>query len=791
MNTLIARALRLGRMVGGALLVSALAACGGGGGSAGTPVVGGGSGGNNSLTDLAVTGNTTLPNTGTDTLTLTVTALTTGNVALTGVATSVSFAVDAGAVVTPSGKTTSTTDGKLTAVVSLTDKTNRTVTVTVTSGNIQKQFKFDVVDSITGSKVADISLVADKSTLPNNGTQQLTVTATTLNNLRGAAGGVPISFSVVDPAKSAFVSTAGGATVTGASDGQLLATVSIGSNHSNRTVSVVATSGTVSRSISFDIVDSAAVVPQATDMAIALSKSSIGNSGSETVDVIVTAVDSKRNAVSGIDVTFSVDNQAVLVVGNSKTGNDGTAKATVSIGSDRSNRQITVTAASSTLVRQATFRVTGAKLQATLQPATLKVGDTGQVQYSLTDVNSNPMVGVPVSVSGPGSGASATGVTDSRGQYLYTYVAAGAGPTPITASAGGATAASTVQVDAKLSDVPASTNITSATFTAAPSVINVNAVGSKDNRAELRLLFLTDNNKPVPNVRVRLGLGANTSGTDGSISSGNDAVVTSDANGVAVSSFVAGQRSSSTDQVTVYACYAKDDTVEQISACPAARLLSVTLTVVEQPLSISIGTNAAIEVGANNLTYVVKFTVLVVDSAGAPKSDVQLSPLLDLPSYLKGFYTFDAGLQQWVQQTKAACVNEDNSVTGFRNGTIEVSNGVSEDSNGNGQLDPRKSDVSIAMVGTTKTDANGTAVLRIEYPQNYGSWVEYSIRVAAAGVVSPPAWFGRIARPGVPLASLSGVPQYTPVPASVVKAQASPPFQTSPYGASASCFDPN
>lgn len=640
--------------------------------------------------------------------------------------------------------------------------------------------------------VADISLVADRTALPNNGTQPVIITATTLDSARSATGGAPLTFNIEDPVGTnggAFVTADGNANVSGTSNGQLKATVALGSNKTNRTIKLNAVSGTVTRSISLDIVDSTAVTPTAADMSIALDKATIGNGGSDEVTVTVTAVDGSRNAVAGIDVTFSVDANAVLVVDNAKTTANGTAKARVTIGADRSNRQVTVTAKSGTFTRQASFRVTGAKLQATLQPATLKVGDPGQVQYTLTDVSGAAMVGATVTVSGPGAAVGATGTTDSRGQYLYTYRAAGSGPTTISAQAGGASLTSTVQIDAQLSDVPASTNIASATFTVAPSVVSVNAVGSKDNRAELRLLFLSDNNKPVPNVRVRLGLGENNSGTDGDISSGKDAVITSDANGVALSSFVAGQRASSTDQVRIYACYAKDDSVESIAACPAARKLSVPVTVVEQPLSISIGTDNTIASGANGLTYVQRFTVLVVDAAGTPKSDVQLTPLLDLPSYQKGVWVWNG--QSWVQAVTASCLNEDSSVNGFRNGTIETFGGVSEDMNGSGQLDPRKSDVSIAMVGSTKTDANGLAVLRIEYPKNYGSWTEYSIRVSASGVVSPPAWYGRIAVPGDTLITLKGTPQVTGVPIDVVKAEGEPPFSSSPYGRNSSCASPN
>lgn len=777
--------------------VATLVACGGGGGSAGECTFQC-DGSNSGLTDLSIAGNATLSNSGTETLTLTVTALKAGNTALIGTATPITFAVDAGAVITPAGTSTSTADGKLVAVVSLVDKTKRAVTVTARSGGITKTFTFNVVDSVSGGKVADVSLVASKTTLPNNGSETITLTATTLDASRVAAGGAPLTFSVEDPSSAALVTPAGGATTTNATTGQLVATLSLGSSPANRTIKVNATSGTVTRSISVDVVDSTATSPVATDLSIALNKATIGNSGSESVDVVVTAVDRNRNAVAGIDVSFTVDSNAVLVVGNAKTAADGTAKAAVTIGADRSNRVVTVTARSASFVRQASFRVTGAKLVATPQPATLKVGETGQVQYALTDVNGNAMVGAAITVAGPGASTAATcpgatagapRVTDGSGRYLHCYVAAGSGPTLVTAEAGGASLTSTVQIDAKLSDVPAGTDIASATFTVAPSVVSVNAVGSKDNRADLRLLFLTDKSQPIPNVRVRLGLGENAAGTDGDISSGKDAVVTSDANGVAVSSFVPGVRPSATDQIKVYACFAKDDSVPTIAACPASQKREVALTVVEQPVSISIGTANVIV--SSGQFYTQEFAVLVVDTAGNPKSDVQLTPVLDLPSYQKGVWSYDSVLRQWGQVLRAVCLNEDSSVNGFRNGTIETFGGVSEDLNGNGQLDPRKSDVSITLVGSTKTDANGTALLRIQYPMNFGSWVEYSIRVSASGVVSPPATFGRVASPGDTLLTLKGIRQVTGVPVDAVKAEGEPPFVKSPYGTDNSCSSPN
>ncbi|MDT9002147.1 hypothetical protein RQP53_22905 [Paucibacter sp. APW11] len=768
----------------GASLSLLLSACGGGG-SAGTPVLGGGGGTTPStLTDLAIVADkTSIPNTGSDVVNLTITALAQGNAALIGTEVPVTVEVDAGAIVIPAAKTTDKASGQLLAKVSLVDRTSRTINVTATSGSISKKFSFNVVDAVNGSKVADLAVVLSKATMANNGSEQLTATVTSLDANRSAIGGVPVSLRIVDVG-DAFVQADGGATSTDAASGQLNAKVSLGNNHTNRRVALTVSSGTVTRSVSFDVVDAATgSVGVASDLSLTLNKLTVGNSGLDTVDVVVTAVDANRNAAAGVEVIFAVDNNAVLVPSAKATDAKGEIKATVSIGSDRSNRLVTVTATSKTLKRTAAFSVNGAKLQATLQPGTLNAGDAGTVEYTLTDINGNPMPNFAITATGP-SGLGGAGTTDSSGKWVYSYVAAGSGPTSIIAAAGGIGVASTVQINAA---VPVAVGtIQSATFTATPNVVAVNALGKSDNRSEMRLLFRGANNAPVANVRARIGFGANATSTDATISSGADKIVYSDLNGVAAFSVVAGQRSSPTQQLKVFACYQIDDSVEQIASCPSNRLLSVSLTIVEQPVSVSIGTNGLIGEGATGLTYTQDYTVLVVDAAGNPKSNVQISPVIDLLQYRKGDWSFDTVNKIWVQSVQIRCANEDALIGGYRNGTIEAG----EDINGSGQLDPRKSDVSIYMVGSTKTDASGLATVRIEFLKSVASWVEFSIQASASGVISPPAWFGRMPLAGAPN-TLFGPERWLPVPLSVIKSEATPPFALSPYGISNSCSSPN
>jgi hypothetical protein len=195
--------------------------------------------------------------------------------------------------------------------------------------------------------------------------------------------------------------------------------------------------------------------------------------------------------------------------------------------------------------------------------------------------------------------------------------------------------------------------------------------------------------------------------------------------------------------------------------CPNA--VRTTLTVVSDALSVSIGTDNLVVI-SEDLVYSQRFVVQVNDSSGLAKPDVGVSPLLDLTAFSRGSYT--RPLDTWLQTVIAAdCGNEDVN----RNGVLEVySNGLAEDANGNGQLEPRKADVVVSFEGSQRTDATGRVTMRITYPRNVGSWVRFALTVSATGVAGTE---GRATFAG-PLI----------VPVDVVKAEATPPFVISPYG---------
>ena len=93
--------------------------------------------------------------------------------------------------------------------------------------------------------------------------------------------------------------------------------------------------------------------PTASDLVLVLSSDSIANTGSETVTATVTALDGNRNALANVPVTITADSDAVVTLSGTTnvTNASGVITATVSIGSNRTNRTIVVSARSGTLTQ--------------------------------------------------------------------------------------------------------------------------------------------------------------------------------------------------------------------------------------------------------------------------------------------------------------------------------------------------------------------------------------------------------------------------------------------------------
>ncbi|MFY7856825.1 MAG: hypothetical protein ACOVQT_11835 [Rubrivivax sp.] len=788
------------------MLLAGLAACGGGGGTAGAPILGGG--GTGGVTDLVITlSSNTLANSGAQTVTATVTAVDASRNVVPNVPVSVS--ADANAVVTAESTTTDS-GGIVRATIGIgSDRSTRTITVTARNGNLTKSATITVSETAATAVASDLVLTISARSIANNGTQTVTAIATALDARRNVLSGVAVQLSVDSNATITPNATTTDAT------GTVRGIIGVGSDRTNRTIRVTATSGNLTRTETLQVSDSTGGAPVAADLSLSLSAATLNNSGTAAIVARAVAVDSNRNAVSGIPITFRVDNSAVATVSGTVTDANGIVQASVVIGADRSNRVVTVTASSGTLTRAASFRVIGADLSAVFAPLVTANTPNNQVEFRLTDVNALAMVDQPITVSAPGL-PTISGQTDSNGRFVYTYSApTQPGALQITAAAAGDSEVAniTVQAPGAGSILPADVIPLSASVSANPSVVSVNTAGSRANQTELRALFLGPDNKPIPRVRVRFDLDGNRTNTDGVIEwlGGNYAY--SDVNGVARATFTPGQRSSPTDGVRIRICYSTTDfpfnAADRTASCPSAApagggFAFANLTVANEALSVSLRTNERIKSGTANLTYIKEFVVLVVDAAGQAKQDVLITPSLDLTAYYKGFYEvrgerwvqrptllpdenyrWDAASRAWVKAglIGGQCPNEDANRNAVREAPSFIAGAAApevaarqEDLSWNNELDPRKADVAIKMVGSNRTDASGLAIVQIEYGKSLGSWVDFLISVTASGISGTES-----------LARFAGT---LPVDAdSINDIRASPAFVTSPYGTSAVCTD--
>ncbi|MFO1272880.1 MAG: Ig-like domain-containing protein [Rubrivivax sp.] len=442
------------------------------------------------------------------------------------------------------------------------------------------------------------------------------------------------------------------------------------------------------------------------------------------------ATNASNQVMSGAAVSLSVNNDATIAIDGNVTDTAGKLTGEVGIGDNKNNRVVTVTATANngTLVRSKTFKIDGSTLNATALPATLATSAAGTVLYTLTDAANNPMVGIPLVITGPG-GVESSATTDSNGKFNYSYTApTTAGDLTILATAAGADNSVTVLVTAGTGAIPpvnpSVSPIRSASVQASPSVVPTNAVGSEANQSQIRALFVTDSNAPVKNIRVYFDLAGDQNSIGGTFNTGTT-LVYSDANGVATSTYIPAQRSSwPTDGLTVRACWDYADFTPP--ACPHSA--TTTLTVIDDPVSVTIGTDGTLEIGPSGLTYVKRYVVQVDIDSSRPRGR-RPSHAVDRRRlrYRKG--TWELAGDIWAQFPTAVCDNEDIN----RNNILEVySNGGVEDANGNGKLDPRKAERVDHLRRQQQEQFRRPGDREDRIPAELlGSWVDFDILVTA------------------------------------------------------------
>ena len=153
----------------------------------------------------------------------------------------------------------------------------------------------------SGPTASDLSLVLSKSTLANDGTSTLVATATALNSNANTVSGIPVTIRVNNNAQATPTGTETDA------KGQVGAEIGIGADRSNRSVTVTAVSGGLSRTATFQVIGSKLT---ATPLPAVIAPGTAGQVDFQLLDVNSLPMANQGivvNGVNGVDINGNTD----------------------------------------------------------------------------------------------------------------------------------------------------------------------------------------------------------------------------------------------------------------------------------------------------------------------------------------------------------------------------------------------------------------------------------------------------------------------------------------------------
>lgn len=245
------------------------------------------------------------------------------------------------------------------------------------------------------------------------------------------------------------------------------------------------------------------------------------------------------------------------------------------------------------------------------------------------------------------------------------------------------------------------------------------------------------------------------------------AAATTDSAGVATITFRAGALPTSVDEIMINATV-----TEPVNAGDPAIERSMNLTVFKPNLNVTLGSNNLVKTLEDGIQYAMPFVVKVTNGSGAAIEDAVVGVSVRPLSYRKGQMRLTDSSLRTEDEVPAGeefdpviwsflsgpsdtetilCDAEDRNGNRF----VDTFGSLTEDINGNSQLDPQDP-ASVAAVdgaeatvanNVLRTDANGAGLFDLAYPASNAFWsyLEISVRAEALGVeatqtfrVSPP-----------------------------------------------------
>ena len=221
----------------------------------------------------------------------------------------------------------------------------------------------------TAASITLTSSAANISTAAGATNATVTITAEVRNSSGTGVSGEPITFTADSGALTNASTATGTGTATGGALGRATAILSAGTDKTPRNITVTVVVGSVTNKIVV------AVVSSATSIEVLSSAVSLPSGSDSSVTITALVKNSANNGIAGEPVKFSADS-GVLQNAASVTGVNGTATALLSVGADKTQRNITVTVTTGAISKSIVVPVSGTTLSIT-GPSSLLVGGGG------------------------------------------------------------------------------------------------------------------------------------------------------------------------------------------------------------------------------------------------------------------------------------------------------------------------------------------------------------------------------------------------------------------------------
>ncbi|MEO7322678.1 MAG: Ig-like domain-containing protein, partial [Burkholderiales bacterium] len=331
--------------------------------------------------------------------------------------------------------------------------------------------------------------------MPSAGDTTVELTAVVLNANGRALTEKAVTLAVVDSATSgkAFLTNVADETDT---NGLLLAKLNLGTNKSNRTITIRATADSATATNTVDVVGTTITISGATSL--------VSNA---TTPITVSLKDSGGNSLQGETISLSSSQGNTFSSAAPVTNRSGQVVVDVT-GTTAGTDTITATAlgASNTM----SIVVSGSDFSFIApSPASntdVVVNTAHQIKIRWREGNV-PQNGLAVTLSATrGTVSPSSGLTDASGEFTATITSAFAGPTTVQASATGGSPSTT------LNFVFVTSSATAVNVQADPTTIPINANGSDANRATITAIVRDGASNLVKNARVQFQIVTDTTG---------------------------------------------------------------------------------------------------------------------------------------------------------------------------------------------------------------------------------------------------------------------------------------